>query len=56
MMGAASPSSKIARLRVALIAAPLATPIVAPFGTVTTRHNLLVRIETDDGAWGLGQV
>jgi len=56
MMGAASPSSKIARLRVALIAAPLATPIVAPFGTVTTRHNLLVRIETDDGAWGLGEV
>jgi L-alanine-DL-glutamate epimerase-like enolase superfamily enzyme len=46
---------KITRLRVALVAAPLANPIVAPFGTVTTRHNILVRVETDDGAWGIGE-
>lgn len=45
----------ITQLRVALITAPLEAPIVAPFGTVTTRHNILVRIETDDGAWGLGE-
>jgi L-alanine-DL-glutamate epimerase-like enolase superfamily enzyme len=46
---------KIKKLRVALVAAPLASPIVAPFGTVTTRHNILVRVETDDGAWGIGE-
>lgn len=46
---------KITRLRVALVAAPLANPIVAPFGTVTTRHNILVRVETDDGVWGIGE-
>ncbi len=45
----------IDRVRVALVAAPLETPIVAPFGTVTTRHNILVRIETADGAWGIGE-
>jgi L-alanine-DL-glutamate epimerase-like enolase superfamily enzyme len=45
----------IDRLRVALVAAPLETPIVAPFGTVTTRHNILVRIETNDGCWGIGE-
>jgi L-alanine-DL-glutamate epimerase-like enolase superfamily enzyme len=48
-------SPTITRLRVALVTAPLQTPIVAPFGTVTTRHNILVRVETDDGAWGLGE-
>jgi L-alanine-DL-glutamate epimerase-like enolase superfamily enzyme len=46
---------KITKLRVALVAAPLATPIVAPFGTVRTRHNILVRVETGDGAWGIGE-
>jgi L-alanine-DL-glutamate epimerase-like enolase superfamily enzyme len=45
----------IDRLRVALIAAPLDTPIVAPFGTVKTRHNILVRVETSDGCWGIGE-
>jgi L-alanine-DL-glutamate epimerase-like enolase superfamily enzyme len=45
----------ITRLRVALVTAPLENPIVAPFGTVTTRHNILVRVETSDGAWGLGE-
>jgi L-alanine-DL-glutamate epimerase-like enolase superfamily enzyme len=45
----------ITQLRVALVTAPLETPIVAPFGTVTTRHNIIVRIETDDGAWGFGE-
>ncbi|WP_076858330.1 mandelate racemase/muconate lactonizing enzyme family protein [Bradyrhizobium mercantei] len=45
----------IEKLRVALVAAPLDTPIVAPFGTVTTRHNLLVRVETSDGCWGIGE-
>ena len=48
-------ASVITKLRVALVAAPLATPIVAPFGTVRTRHNILVRVETDDGAWGIGE-
>jgi L-alanine-DL-glutamate epimerase-like enolase superfamily enzyme len=45
----------IERVRVALIAAPLDEPIVAPFGTVTTRHNILVRVETSDGCFGLGE-
>jgi L-alanine-DL-glutamate epimerase-like enolase superfamily enzyme len=45
----------ITKLRVALIEAPLETPIVAPFGTVTTRRNILVRIETKDGSWGIGE-
>jgi D-galactarolactone cycloisomerase len=45
----------IQRVRVALITAPLATPIVAPFGTVSTRHNIIVRLESDDGAWGIGE-
>lgn len=45
----------IDRVRVALVAAPLETPIVAPFGTVTTRHNILVRIETADDASGVGE-
>ncbi|MBN9077724.1 MAG: mandelate racemase/muconate lactonizing enzyme family protein [Rhizobiales bacterium] len=48
-------ASTITKLRVALVAAPLAAPIVAPFGTVTTRHNILVRVETEDGAWGIGE-
>jgi D-galactarolactone cycloisomerase len=56
MSNPSTPSPSIKRLRIALIAAPLATPIVAPFGTVTTRHNLLVRVETDDGCWGTGEV
>ena len=56
MMPAASPTGRIERLRLALIAAPLTTPIVAPFGTVSTRHNLLVRVEIDDGSWGVGEV
>jgi D-galactarolactone cycloisomerase len=56
MRQAAGATARIERLRVALIAAPLATPIVAPFGTVSTRHNLLVRVETHDGAWGVGEV
>lgn len=46
---------KIDRVRVALVAAPLDTPIVAPFGTVNTRHNILVRVETSDGCWGIGE-
>ena len=45
----------IERLRVALIVAPLAEPIVAPFGTVRTRLNILVRVETSDGGFGLGE-
>ena len=47
--------SVIKRVRVALVTAPLGTPIVAPFGTVTTRHNILVRVETQDGGWGVGE-
>jgi L-alanine-DL-glutamate epimerase-like enolase superfamily enzyme len=46
---------KITKFRVALVAAPLAVPIVAPFGTVRTRHNILVRVETEDGGWGIGE-
>jgi D-galactarolactone cycloisomerase len=56
MMPAARRTARIERLRLALIAAPLATPIVAPFGTASMRHNLLVRVESDDGAWGVGEV
>jgi D-galactarolactone cycloisomerase len=45
----------VTKLRVALVEAPLDTPIVAPFGTVTTRRNILVRVETSDGCWGIGE-
>jgi len=56
MTGAPRGPKSIKRLRVALVVAPLVTPIVAPFGIVSTRHNLLVRVETDDGCWGMGEV
>ena len=49
MMPAARRTARIERLRLKLIAAPLATPIVAPFGTVSIRHKLLVRVESDGG-------
>jgi D-galactarolactone cycloisomerase len=55
MIPAARRTARIERLRLALIAAPLATPIVASFGTASMRHNL-VRVESDDGAWGVGEV
>jgi L-alanine-DL-glutamate epimerase-like enolase superfamily enzyme len=45
----------IVRLRVALVEAPLETPIVVPFGTVSVRRTILVRVETDDGGWGIGE-
>lgn len=46
----------IRALRVALVEAPLPRPIVVPFGTIAVRRNLLVRVETEDGGWGIGEV
>jgi L-alanine-DL-glutamate epimerase-like enolase superfamily enzyme len=49
-------SRRITELRVILIKAPLAAPIIAPFGTVDVRHNLLVELRLDSGIAGLGEV
>ncbi len=43
-------------IRLVLIEAPLRDPIVAPFGTVTVRRNLLVLVELADGCTGIGEV
>jgi L-alanine-DL-glutamate epimerase-like enolase superfamily enzyme len=49
-------SRRIADLRVVLIKAPLEAPIIAPFGRVDVRHNLVVRLKLEGGAEGLGEV
>ncbi len=46
----------IADVRVVLIKAPLDLPIIAPFGRVDVRHNLLVRLRLASGVEGLGEV
>ena len=43
-------------VRLALIEAPLREPIVAPFGTLTVRRNLLVLVELAGGGIGIGEV
>ena len=43
-------------VRVSLIEAPLARPIVVPIGTLTTRRNLVVTVELDDGGLGFGEI
>ena len=49
-------SNRIDDVRVALIKAPLDVPLIAPFGRVDVRHNLLVRVRLADGAEGIGEV
>ena len=49
-------SRRITDLRVILIKAPLAAPIIAPFGTVDVRHNLLVQLHLESGVSGIGEV
>jgi len=43
-------------IRLALVEAPLREPIVAPFGTLTVRRNLLVLVELAGGCTGIGEV
>ncbi len=43
-------------VRVSLIEAPLAKPIVVPIGTLIVRRCLVVTVELDDGALGFGEI
>ncbi len=43
-------------VRVVLIKAPLEAPIIAPFGRVEVRHNLLVLVRLAGGVTGIGEV
>jgi D-galactarolactone cycloisomerase len=43
-------------VRVVLIEAPLEAPIIAPFGRVEVRHNLLVLVRLASGVTGIGEV
>ena len=47
---------RIADLRICLVRAKVEHPIVAPFGRVDVRHNLLVLAELEDGTTGIGEV
>lgn len=54
-------SRRIDDVRVVLVKAPLEAPIIAPFGRVDVRHNLLVLVRLADGAArevieGIGEV
>lgn len=49
-------SRRIEDLRVVLIKSPLEVPIIAPFGRVDVRHNLVVRVRLADGTEGIGEV
>ncbi len=46
----------ISELRTVLLRFPLPRPIVAPFGRLDARHNLIVVAETKGGAQGLGEI
>ena len=46
----------LADLRLVLYRFPLPRPIVAPFGRLDARHNLVVVAETDGGQQGLGEI
>lgn len=48
-------SRTIEDVRVVLIKAPLEQPIIAPFGRVDVRHNLLVRVSLTSGVVGTGE-
>lgn len=47
---------RIDDVRVVLVKAPLEAPIIAPFGRVDVRHNLLVRVRLAGGIEGIGEV
>ena len=47
---------KITDVRIHLVKGKLDDPIVAPFGIVSVRHNLLLAVHLDDGAVGYGEV
>jgi D-galactarolactone cycloisomerase len=54
-------SRRIDDVRVVLVKAPLEAPIIAPFGRVDVRHNLLVLVRLEDGddsdrIQGIGEV
>ncbi|MBL6928699.1 MAG: mandelate racemase/muconate lactonizing enzyme family protein [Rhodospirillales bacterium] len=50
------PNPIISDLRTVLLRFPLPRPIVAPFGRLDARHNLIVIAQTDGGAQGLGEI
>lgn len=47
---------RIADIRVVLLKAPLDVPLVAPFGRVDVRHNLLLRVRLASGIEGIGEI
>lgn len=49
-------SRRIDDLRVILVEAPLEVPIIAPFGRVEVRHNLLVLVRLAGDVSGIGEV
>lgn len=46
----------LSNLRAVLFRFPLPRPIIAPFGRLDARHNLVVVAETDGGHRGLGEI
>lgn len=50
------PERSIEDVRVVLVKAPLEHPIIAPFGRVEVRHNLLVLVRLASGVVGMGEV
>lgn len=51
-----SADPRIRDLRALLLRFPLETPLVGPFGRLEARHNLIIVVETDAGARGLGEI
>ena len=56
MSAGARPSPRITRLETVMLRLPLERPIVGPFGRLDARPNLLVRVATDAGVEGLGEI
>lgn len=50
------PDPTITDIKTVLFRFPLPRPIVAPFGRLDARHNLIVIAETDGGSRGLGEI
>ncbi|MET0607032.1 MAG: enolase C-terminal domain-like protein, partial [Beijerinckiaceae bacterium] len=55
MAAKVSRPARIRRVEPILLRLPLERPILGPFGRLDARPNLIVRVETSDGAVGLGE-
>ena len=51
----ATPTSPIRSVRALVFRAPIATPVVASFGTMRDRPMVVIRVEDADGAVGFGE-